>query len=232
MLTLENMQVSQGSFQLTADFSLQAATSTAVIGPSGGGKSSLLSAIAGFIPLAAGKVVWNGVDLASLAPAERPVSLVFQDNNLFGHFSAFQNVAIGMRPSMRLSEGEADQAMAALKRVGLAGLEHRKPAQLSGGQQSRVTLARVLVRAQPLLLLDEPFAALGPGLRADMLALVGELVAASGASLLMVTHEPEDARRITPQTIFVDAGQVHRPQPTAALLDDPPRALGDYLGRL
>ena len=109
-------------------------------------------------------------------------------------------------------------------------MAERKPAQLSGGQQSRVALARVLVQGRDILLLDEPFAALGPALKAEMLDLVAELATESGATLLMVSHDPGDARRIADQVVLVAEGQAHPPRPTADLLDNPPPALKAYLG--
>ncbi len=230
MLILEALNVEQGGFELSGDIAIPAGASIAIIGPSGGGKSTLLGAIAGFIAPRSGRVIWQGDDLTPLPPGERPMSVVFQDNNLFPHFSAFENVAIGVRPDMRLSQVEKTNVMNALDRVGLSGLEARKPAALSGGQQSRVALARVLVRDRPLLLLDEPFAALGPALRGEMLDLVAGLVRDAGATLLMVTHDPDDAKRIAAQTVFVDQGRVSPPVATDDLFADPPAALRDYLG--
>jgi len=93
-----------------------------------------------------------------------------------------------------------------------------------------VALARTLIRARPLLLLDEPFAALGPALKAEMLALVAEIVAETGATLLMVSHDVADARAICDQTVLVADGVAHAPQPTVQLLDNPPPELRAYLG--
>lgn len=231
MLILEGLKVAQGGFHLAGDLSVAAGGITAVIGPSGGGKSTLLNTIAGFITPLSGRVIWDGVDLTGMVPGARPISLIFQDNNLFPHFSTYENVAIGVRPDMRLNEAAKARVMTALERVGLLGLEERKPAAMSGGQQSRVALARVLVRDRPLLLLDEPFAALGPALRAEMLDLVAELARDSGATMLMVTHDPADAMRIAAQAVFVDAGVVHAPVETETLFADPPEALRTYLGR-
>ena len=230
MLTLERVLVEQDGFRLSADVALGAARVTAVIGPSGGGKSTLLNAIAGFVPLAAGRVLWEGADISALPPGDRPLSIVFQDNNLFAHLDAAQNVALGLRPSLRLDAAEKARVGAALGQAGLEGFAARKPGRLSGGQQSRVALARVLVRARPLLLLDEPFAALGPALRAEMLDLVHGLARDSGARVLMVTHDPNDARRIAGETMFVEAGVVHPPVATDALFSAPPAGLRAYLG--
>ena len=131
---------------------------------------------------------------------------------------------------MRLTQADREQISQALGRVGLQDHMEKRPGALSGGQQSRAALARVLVQARPLVLLDEPFAALGPALRNEMLDLVQNLVAETKAALIMVTHAPEDVRRIADQVVFVGAGRAEAPQPAAALMDNPPPELKDYLG--
>ena len=230
MLTVENVTLRQGDFTLAADFAIEDGARVAVIGPSGAGKSTLLSLVAGFLAPDAGRVTWDGRDITAEAPGARPVAMLFQDNNLFPHLSVAQNVGLGVRPDLRLSQDEAMRVEEALRRVGLEGYGARKPAALSGGQQSRAALARVLVQDRPLVLLDEPFAALGPALKAEMLDLVEEVLDATGAALLMVSHEPEDARRIAPLTVLVAQGRAEAPVATAELLDNPPPALRAYLG--
>lgn len=230
MLTLESLVIRQDTFVLRADLSLQAGTVAAVIGPSGAGKSTLLNVIAGFFAPVQGRVLWQGQDITTLPPAKRPISMLFQDNNLFPHLTAAQNVGLGIRPDLRLSQGDEQRVSDALRRVGLDGYGARKPGALSGGQQGRVALARVLVQRRPLILLDEPFAALGPALKAEMLDLVADLALETGATLLMVSHDPFDARRIAPLTILVAEGTALPPQPTDALLDNPPPSLAAYLG--
>jgi thiamine transport system ATP-binding protein len=106
----------------------------------------------------------------------------------------------------------------------------RKPGSLSGGQQSRAALARALLRARPILMLDEPFAALGPALKADMLALVDEIADETGALVLMVTHDPADATRFARDVILVADGEAFPPEPTDSLFAAPPPALRAYLG--
>lgn len=230
MLTFDNLSIRQDDFQLRANFTIQTSCSVAVIGPSGSGKSTLLNATAGFVEIEAGRLRWNDQDLAEQAPGNRPISMVFQDNNLFPHLTAAQNVALGIRPSLKLSTAEEAKVAAALTRVGLPGVDNRKPASLSGGQQSRVTLARVLMQDRPVVLLDEPFSALGPALKNEMLDLVAELTEAAGATLLMVSHDPGDALRIADQTVLVADGIANGPIKTSALFDNPPEALKTYLG--
>lgn len=230
MLTLEKLRVEQGDWSLAADLAINAGSRVAVLGPSGGGKSTLLNTIAGFLAPTTGRILWRGEEITATVPAERPISMIFQDNNLFPHLSAYQNVALGVRPDMKLNTAQKAEVSKALGQVGLDGFEDRKPAALSGGQQSRVALARVLVQARPLLLLDEPFAALGPSLRAEMLDLVQSLVTANGATLLMVTHDPADALRIADEVIYVEGGTVFPPEPTNALMKNPPLRMQEYLG--
>ncbi len=230
MLTLEKARIVMDDFRLSADLSVPKGARVAVLGPSGAGKSTLLSAIAGFVPLSSGRVLWDGAEMPTM-PSNRPISMVFQDNNLFPHMTAFENVALGLRANLRLSGAERDRVTGALARVGLDGLSDRKPAQLSGGQIARIALARVLLRDRPLLLLDEPFGALGPALKGEMLALLGELVTETHATLLMVTHAPEDARVIADQVVLVADGVAQPPVPTGEIFDNPPDALRDYLGK-
>lgn len=230
MLTLDRLTVRQGGFRLAADLTLPPGSVTALLGPSGGGKSTLLAAIAGFLRPDAGRVLWQGADLTPLTPGERPVSILFQDNNLFAHLTVAQNLALGLRPSGRLTEVEKVQVNGMLDRVGLSGLAGRKPGALSGGQQGRAALARVLLSSRPLVLLDEPFAALGPGQREEMLVLAANMLAEAGRTLLLVTHDPDDARRIADAVVAVVDGMVHAPVPTAAFLANPPPQMRAYLG--
>lgn len=230
MLELEELLIRLGTFELRASMALREGRRYAVIGPSGAGKSSLLNAICGFLPVAGGSVRVKGRDITADPPGQRPMTMLFQDNNLFPHLTLRQNVGLGLRPNLRLTPEDEDRVAAALARVQLGDHAEKLPAALSGGQQSRAALARVLVQARPWVLLDEPFAALGPALRAEMLDLVENLVTETGAGLLMITHSPEDVRRIAEEAIFVADGRAEAPMPAADLLDDPPPALRVYLG--
>lgn len=231
MLQLDHLTLAAPGFRLTADLTIPQGARTALIGPSGAGKSTLLHAIAGFTPPQSGHILWQGQDITDQDPGQRPVTILFQDQNLFPHLTLERNLALGLAPDGSLTPDIRARVEQALRRTGLEGLGHRKPAQLSGGQQGRAALARALLRARALLLLDEPFAALGPALKQDMLALVAKVAQETGATVLMVTHDPQDAKRFADLTILVADGTAHRPQDTAALFADPPQALSDYLGQ-
>lgn len=230
-LELQDLRFGRGSWQVAFDLAVPAGSLAALIGASGAGKSTLLALVGGFEAPASGTICIGGTDVTGLAPARRPVTTLFQDHNLFAHLSAVRNVGLGLDPGLRLDAAQWDQASAALARVGLAGMEARLPRELSGGERQRVALARSLVRARPLLLLDEPFAALGPALRHEMLDLVDGLRRETGITVVMVSHEPEDARRVADMTAFMHEGRILEAGPTAVLLDRPRHAaLADYLG--
>lgn len=230
MLMLENLLLIQDDFALSADWSVQPGERIALIGPSGAGKTTLLMALAGFFPLTKGRIDWQGQNLAAAAPGDRPMTILFQDQNLFPHLTITQNLGLGLSPQLRLTPAQEDQIASVLEQVGLGGLGLRKPSQLSGGQQGRAALARALLRARPILLLDEPFAALGPALKAEMLELLNTVAAATGAVVLMVTHDPSDARRFADKTVLVADGLAHAPVATAEIFANPPPALVAYLG--
>jgi thiamine transport system ATP-binding protein len=230
MLELRRLRVTRGDFTLTADFAIAPGRRVAIVGASGSGKSTLLMLIGGFLDPDAGRILWNGVDLTDLSPGERPMSTVFQDQNLFPHLDVAANVGLGLSPSLRLTAADHAKVAEALDRVGLAGLDRRKPGDLSGGQQARVALARTLIRGRPIMLLDEAFAGLGPALKDDMLDLVVQLSDETGMTVLMVSHDPEDALRLADETVFMDAGHAAAPRPTAELFADPPEALKAYIG--
>lgn len=230
MLELDRIELALGDFRLRAHWQVAPGARVAVIGPSGAGKSTLLAAIAGFLAPVSGRILWAGQDITRTPAGQRPVSMLFQDQNLFPHLTLAQNLGLGIAPSLRLTAGDRGRIDRVLEQVGLAGLGSRRPAELSGGQQGRAALARTLLRGRPILLLDEPFAALGPALKAEMLALVGQVADETGALALLVTHDPDEAQRFAPLTVFVADGVAYAPASTTALLADPPPPLAAYLG--
>ncbi|MDG6896913.1 thiamine ABC transporter ATP-binding protein [Actinobacillus delphinicola] len=164
----------------------------ALIGESGAGKSTLLNLIAGFEWVSRGKIWLNGKNCTLLQPAERPVAMLFQDNNLFTHLTVEQNLALGIKPSLKINASERDAICQAAKAVGLDQHLSRLPEQLSGGQRQRVAIARCLLQHKPILLLDEPFSALDPVLRQEMLDLILDLCQKQNTTLLMVTHQVDE----------------------------------------
>lgn len=206
MLKLEHIRLGLGDFALSANWQVAKGARLAVIGPSGAGKSSLLLAIAGFLQPSQGRIFWDGQDITALPAQQRPVSMLFQDQNLFPHMTLAQNVVLGLTAGRRAAPDQVARADHALARVGLQGMGGRKPAQVSGGQMARAALARVLLQARPLLLLDEPFAALDTALRADMLDLLDQVAFETQATVLMVSHDLRDAQRFASHVVQVNGG--------------------------
>ncbi|WP_204527908.1 thiamine ABC transporter ATP-binding protein ThiQ [Citrobacter cronae] len=180
----------------------------AILGPSGAGKSTLLNLIAGFLAPASGTMMIEGEDHIATPPSRRPVSMLFQENNLFSHLSVWQNIGLGLDPGLKLNALQREKMRHIARQMGLDSLLERLPGELSGGQRQRVALARCLVREQPILLLDEPFSALDPALRQEMLTLVAEVCRDKQLTLLMVSHSVEDAARIAPRSIVVADGRI------------------------
>jgi thiamine transport system ATP-binding protein len=203
------------------------------MGASGSGKSTLLNLLAGFIQpqTDAAQILLGDQRVDQLDPAQRPVTSLFQEHNLFAHMSVFNNLALGIRPSLRLTADEIDQVEIALDQVGLKGLGSRLPKQLSGGQRQRVALGRALVRRKPLLLLDEPFSALDPALRQEMVALVKGLSQQHQLTVLLVTHEPKDALELAETVVFIADGRVHWQGPSKDFLQQKDSHIKAYLGQ-
>lgn len=211
MLEIEALSVDFGpgsAFSTHYDLTVPTGALCAVVGPSGGGKTTLLHAIAGFGRVVSGAVRFDGRDITCLPPAARPLSILFQEHNLFPHLDAAANVGLGIDPGLRLGVTDKERISRALAEVDLAGFETRRPGELSGGQRQRVALARALVRDKPLMLLDEPFGALDPDLRADMIALVDHLRAHKRLTVLMSIHTPGDVAGIADLVATVRDGRV------------------------
>ena len=207
-IVLDHVRLSLGEKDFVFDGRIEGAKVTAVTGRSGSGKSTLLNLIAGFERADSGDILIGGRPMGRRHVGDRPVSVVFQENNLFAHLDIFTNVGLGLDPALKLDAGERARIADALGRVGLAGYEQRMPATLSGGERQRVAFARALVRDRPVLLLDEPFAALDPDMRGEMGRLLLELHRESGNTVVIVSHEPDEVEAIAAHRLVVKDGRL------------------------
>jgi len=227
----DRVAFSYGEANFLFDIAFERSRITALLGPSGSGKSTLLGLVAGFETPAEGRVLLGGEDMTTAPPSRRPVSMIFQENNLFAHLDIAANVGLGISPALSLTDADRRRVGLALERTGLAGKEKRLPRELSGGERQRAALARALVRDRPVLLLDEPFASLGPALREEMLELLVSVLAERQMTILLVTHHPEDARRASQDVVFLEDGRVAASGRTQAFFgEDSPEVFRRYIG--
>ncbi len=179
-----------------------------LLGPSGGGKTTLLRLIGGFLRPTSGTVLLHGVDVSELPPNERPTSMVFQSYALFPHMSVERNVGYGLRLQRMRKDEVRHKVDAMLRLVGMTGLNARMPHELSGGQQQRVQLARSLVLGSDILLLDEPLAALDAKLRKDMCLELKHIQERVGITFLHVTHNQEEAMTVADHIAIIAGGEL------------------------
>ncbi len=208
MLVLENVRYEyhQEWFEFCLDVPKGAIVS--LMGPSGAGKSTLLSLVAGFIEPQQGNIRVSGNSILGKEPFERPFSMLFQEHNLFTHLTVRENISLGLDPGLNLTTEQKYQVESAAQQVGVEAFLERLPSQLSGGQRQRVALARCFVQPHSIWLLDEPFSALDPLLREEMLSLVKQLAKERNITVLMVTHHLSDARAIASHFAFISLGKV------------------------
>ncbi|NPC55285.1 ABC transporter ATP-binding protein [Caenimonas sp. S4] len=195
--------------RLDARFECAPGELVALVGPSGSGKTSLLRAVAGLLKskslngtISVGEDLWFDSERGlNLAPQQRQVGLVFQHYALFPHLSAIENVRIAA------AGGTSELIHSLFERLGLAGLEQRRPAELSGGQQQRVALARALARQPRVLLLDEPFSAVDAPARQALYRELAGLRESLSTPMVLVTHDLGEARRLADRVVILDAGE-------------------------
>jgi putrescine transport system ATP-binding protein len=205
----------------------------ALLGSSGCGKSTLLRMLAGFEKPTSGSVVLNGVDIATFAPYQRPINMMFQSYALFPHLSVWDNVAFGLkREGMPKAQIEVRVAEM-LKLVQLEALAKRKPNQLSGGQQQRVALARSLAKKPQLLLLDEPLGALDKKLREQTQFELVNIIESVGVTCVMVTHDQEEAMTMASRIAVMSQGKVLQVGTPKEIYERPNcRFVADFIGNI
>jgi glutamate/aspartate transport system ATP-binding protein len=211
-----------GTHQVLRDCTLQVARGEVVVvcGPSGSGKSTLIKCVNALEPFQQGQVTVAGVSLGArgvnLPKLRARVGMVFQHFELFPHMRVVDNLCLGQIKVLGRPQAEArDKALALLDRVGMSAHADKHPGQLSGGQQQRVAIARALAMDPVVMLFDEPTSALDPEMVSEVLdVMVG--LAASGMTMMVVTHEMGFARKVAHRVVFMDGGEIVEDRPTAA----------------
>ena len=213
-----NIEIEQGKFYT-------------LLGPSGSGKTTILRAIAGFLDVSEGEVLFDGKRINDVPANQRKVNTVFQDYALFPHLNVFDNVAFGLRLHRMSKETIKTKVTDALKMVRLQGYADREISELSGGQQQRVAIARAIVLEPQVLLLDEPLSALDAKLRKDMQYELRELQERLGITFLFVTHDQEEALALSDEIFVINDGQVQQSGTPVDIYDEPVNHfVADFIG--
>lgn len=199
MLNIENLQLTLDGWPLRYQMQIDTGEIVAIQGISGVGKTTLLNLIGGYLMADSGTVKWNQQPINSLPVEKRPVSMLFQDHNLFEHISVLDNLCLGFSAT-----APVDAIMDAARHLGVDEQLAKKPATLSGGQRQRIALIRTLLRPEPIVLLDEPFAELDPATREKAALWTREQAKSAGKTVLLVTHQNEDVERVADRKIILN----------------------------
>jgi molybdate transport system ATP-binding protein len=214
MLEADGLLVRRGALEVHATFGCSAGHTVALLGPNGAGKSTIVAALAGILPLEAGRlslagaVLDDAADDIHVAERERPIGVVFQDLLLFPHLSALENAAFPLRARGRRASEARGRARGLLERLGVAHRADARPGQLSGGEAQRVALARALVHEPRMLLLDEPLSALDVRAKADVRDLLRRELGDFPGVRVLVSHQPIDALTLADRVVILEEGRV------------------------
>ena len=209
MLKIDKLTCSFGSFNTNFSFKVLNSGIVGVVGRSGSGKSTLLNLIAGFIEPQSGKIIYNDSNLNDLEPSQRDLSILFQNFNNFDHLSIFENIILGIDPQMKKTTDNFRIVRDILKKLSINLDIETKLNLLSGGEQQRISIARCLIRKKSLLLLDEPFNSLDPGLRNNLYKDVVSMTKKTPNQLTLISsHLIEELKKITNSFIFLHKGRI------------------------
>ena len=207
-LNASKCQIKNGAFSVQCDFSMEIGNHLSLFGPSGSGKSSVLLGLAGFLPIINGDLIYDDKSISKSEPKDRPFDLLFQENNLFPHLTVSRNILLGLGAKAKMDSQNSHIVNEILDLVGLYKEKNRLPENISGGQRSRTAIARSLIRKKPILLLDEPFAALDFELKNEILALLLRVSRKNNLSIILVSHDPRDVQYLGGDVVlFSENGQ-------------------------
>ena len=209
MLKIDKLTCSFGSFNTNFNLKISNSGIVGVVGRSGSGKSTLLNLIAGFIEPQSGKIIYKDSNLNELEPSQRDLSILFQNFNNFDHLSIFENIILGIDPQMRKTSDNLRIVRDILKKLSINLDIETKLNLLSGGEQQRVSIARCLIRKKSLLLLDEPFNSLDPGLRNNLYKDVLSMSKKTPNQLTLISsHLIEELKKVTNSFVFLHKGRI------------------------
>lgn len=211
-IEVRNLNKNFGDFHAVRDVSFQIEKGHLIglLGPSGGGKTSILRMLAGLETPSSGDILFHGKRVNDLPPQERGIGFVFQNYALFKHMTVYDNIAFGLKVKKQSKEQIRERVMYLVELTGLKGFEHRYAHQLSGGQRQRVAFARALAPEPQLLLLDEPFAAIDAKIRTELRTWLKEMIERVGITSIFVTHDQEEAIEVADEIMIISKGKLEQ----------------------
>lgn len=211
-IQVKDLNKSFGNFQAVKDvsFEIEKGKLIGFLGPSGGGKTSILRMLAGLESPSSGDIYFHGKRVNDLPPQERGIGFVFQNYALFKHMTVFDNIAFGLKVKKRDKASIKERVHYLVELTGLKGFEHRYPHQLSGGQRQRVAFARALAPEPQLLLLDEPFAAIDAKIRTELRTWLRDMISELGITSIFVTHDQEEAIEVADEIMIISKGNLEQ----------------------
>ena len=210
MIKLENISIKLDNFRTKFTVEINKGEWVGIIGQSGAGKSTFLNLIAGFAQPEVGSLLINNIEMRNLPASKRSISSLFQDNNLFPHLSVYQNIAIAIKPNLKLHENEKGKIFEIIEYLNLSSKIHSSIGTLSGGERQRVALGRVMSSDKKILLMDEPFSQLDPNLRIEMLELIQKIRKKKKITIIMAIHTPAEAIDFVSRFLLIKEGEVFR----------------------
>ena len=210
MIKLENISIKLDNFRTKFTAEINKGEWVGIIGQSGAGKSTFLNLIAGFAQPEEGSLLINNIEMRNLPASKRSISSLFQDNNLFPHLSVYQNIAIAIKPNLKLHNNEKKKIFEIIEYLNLSSKIHSSIGTLSGGERQRVALGRVMSSDKKILLLDEPFSQLDPNLRIEMLELIKKIREKKKITIIMAIHTPAEAIDFVSRFLLIKEGEVFR----------------------
>lgn len=208
MINVNNLKYIYPKFVVDFNFKITSPEIVGVIGKSGSGKSTLFNLISGFLKPNSGTIFLDKMNITSLKPYERNLSILFQDHNNFDHLSIFQNIILGIDPTMKKSLSNLSIVKEAMNKISLDFDIDKKVSELSGGEQQRVSIARCLIRNKPFLLLDEPFNSLDPGLRKKLYSDIQSMTLNENLTTFISSHLINELRIMTDSFLFLHKGKI------------------------
>ncbi|MCA0757435.1 ATP-binding cassette domain-containing protein [Paenibacillus sp. N4] len=211
-IEVRNLNKNFGDFHAVRDvsFEIEKGHLIGLLGPSGGGKTSILRMLAGLETPSSGDILFHGKRVNDLPPQERGIGFVFQNYALFKHMTVYDNIAFGLKVKKQSKEQIRERVMYLVELTGLKGFEHRYAHQLSGGQRQRVAFARALAPEPQLLLLDEPFAAIDAKIRTELRTWLKEMIERVGITSIFVTHDQEEAIEVADEIMIISKGRLEQ----------------------